>query len=82
MEKPMCRRCLTREMDKAEYFENLHTLIANLEEDIRVENVVYEQRLAVCKNCDYLVEGMCGACGCFVELRAAIRENVCPYKKW
>ena len=27
-------------------------------------------------------EGLCGACGCFVELRAVIAVNRCPYEKW
>mgnify|MGYP000025854612 len=43
---------------------------------------VYEDRLAVCKECKYLNEGLCGACGCFVELRAVIAVNRCPYEKW
>ena len=30
----------------------------------------------------YLADGMCRACGCFVELRAAIKTNVCSYGKW
>ena len=38
--------------------------------------------LAVCKECKYLNEGLCGACGCFVELRAVIAVNRCPYEKW
>ena len=53
--------------------------------DLRFEEYLkklYEDRLAVCKECNYLNEGMCGACGCFVELRAVIRNNVCPYEKW
>ena len=29
-----------------------------------------------------LLSGMCRACGCFVELRAAIAANRCPYEKW
>ena len=44
--------------------------------------MVYEDRLAVCKECKYLNEGLCGACGCFVELRAVIAVNRCPYEKW
>ena len=28
------------------------------------------------------LESRCGACGCFVELRAVIAKNVCPYQKW
>lgn len=77
-----CRKCLTRDMDQKEYFENLHTYIANLEEDIKADPILYEERLSVCQECDLLADGMCRACGCFVELRAVIQKNVCPYDKW
>lgn len=80
--KRICRKCLTRDMDKDEYFENLHTYIANIDDEIKVEKPLYEERLSLCKECDLLADGMCRACGCYVELRAAIRKNGCPYDKW
>ena len=81
-QKYPCRKCLLREMDKNTYMENLYSYIARLDPEIKAEENVYENRLAVCKSCNYLKEGMCGACGCFVELRAVIANNVCPYQKW
>lgn len=69
-------------MNQQGFFKNLHTYIANLEPDIKADAVLYEQRLSRCKECDYLNEGMCGACGCYVELRAAIDKNICPYDHW
>ncbi len=80
--KRICRKCLTRDMDKDAYFENLHTYIANIDDEIKVEKPLYEERLSLCKECDLLADGMCRACGCYVELRAAIRKNGCPYDKW
>lgn len=80
--KRICRKCLTADMDEKEYFENLHAYIANLDTDIKAEQGIYEERLAVCVQCDLLADGMCRACGCFVELRAAIGNNSCPYDKW
>ena len=77
-----CLKCLLREMDENAFFENLHTYIKNLDEDIKATQEVYEERLKICKECDYLEQGMCKACGCFVELRAAIAGNVCSYSKW
>lgn len=77
-----CRRCLTADMDQEEYFRNLHTYVANLDSDIKVGRSIYEERLRCCKDCDLLLDGMCRACGCFVELRAALRKNACPYDKW
>lgn len=53
-----------------------------IKETDRVEKERYEQRLAVCKKCDFLNAGTCGACGCYVELRAAARAGRCPYRKW
>ena len=77
-----CYKCLLREMDVEGYFANLHDYIERIEEDIKTPDELYEERLAVCKECDYLQEGMCRACGCFVELRAAITSNHCSYEKW
>ncbi len=79
----LCRRCLTREMlGQKEYFQNLHEYINNLDEDIKAEEALYEDRLAVCKECDLLLQGMCRTCGCYVELRAAVKKNACPNKRW
>ena len=77
-----CRKCLLREMDKNAYMENLYAYIDRIEEDSKADKAVYEDRLAVCKGCKYLNEGLCGACGCFGELRAVMKNNVCPYEKW
>lgn len=78
----VCRRCLTADMDEKEYFENLHAYIANLDEDLKVDQPLYEKRLSACKECDLLADGMCRACGCYVELRAVMWKNACPYEKW
>ena len=62
--KKRCLRCLLREMDQEAYMENLYSYIQHLDEDIKAEQALYQERLAVCKECDYLSEGMCRACGC------------------
>lgn len=49
-------------------------------EQVSVEE--YESRLAICKECELLNAGTCGACGCYVELRAAAKVGHCPYRKW
>ncbi len=78
-----CRKCLTRDMiGKEEYFRSLREYIANLDPDIKADEALYEERLAVCKECDLLLEGMCRICGCYVELRAVVAKNICPRKKW
>lgn len=48
----------------------------------QVDEDCYESRLSICKSCDLLNAGTCGACGCYVELRAAAKAGHCPYKKW
>lgn len=79
----ICKRCLIRELaGQEEYFQNLRDYIANLDIDVKAPGLLYEERLAVCKECDYLFQGMCRGCGCYVELRAAVTKNTCPYKKW
>lgn len=78
-----CRKCLIRDMtDQEEYFRSLREYIENLDVDVKVPEALYEERLAVCRQCDLLFEGMCRSCGCYVELRAAVKKNVCPWKRW
>ncbi len=79
----VCKRCLTRDMIGREaYFQNMYDYIENLDETVKVNQPLYEKRLMVCKDCDLLTDGMCKACGCYVEMRAAMKKNACPYDKW
>lgn len=80
--KKRCYKCLLRELDEEAYMKQLHRYIELLDRDIKTAKEVYESRLSVCKECDYLEAGTCLACGCYVELRAAVKKNRCPYKKW
>lgn len=80
--KKHCVQCLLREMDQEAYMENLYDYIERLDETIKANKTLYEERLAICKTCHYLENGMCRACGCFVELRAAIHTNKCSYNQW
>ena len=79
----ICKKCLTREMiGQEEYFRSLWEYIENLDRDIKTPELLYEGRLTICRNCEMLLEGMCRSCGCYVELRAAIEKNSCPWEKW
>lgn len=82
MEQKQCRKCLLRDMNQNEYFENLRQYIANLDEELKADQKLYEERLKSCKACNFLLNGMCRACGCFVELRGVMKKNRCPYEKW
>jgi len=79
----ICKRCLTRELaGKEQVYETLKRYIEDLTPDERVSSEIYESRLERCKKCDYLLEGMCRACGCYVELRAAMSDKECSYNYW
>lgn len=77
----ICKKCLLREMAEADA-KMIEVYREAIKREDRVEEKVYESRLAVCKVCDLLNAGTCGACGCYVELRAAARAGRCPHKKW
>ncbi|HIU76349.1 MAG TPA: hypothetical protein IAC62_10730 [Candidatus Pelethocola excrementipullorum] len=73
-----CKKCLLREMEEGEYFKNLYDYIQRLPADDKVSEELYEERLNICKDCDNLQNGMCRICGCYVELRAAMKVRSCP----
>ena len=78
-----CKKCLLREMaDGVKIYESVRRMIEDLSDEERASEPVREERLALCKECDRLLEGMCTACGCYVELRAAMKEKDCPYECW
>lgn len=73
-----CRKCLLREMKEDDYFKTMREYIQGLPEEDKVTDEVYEQRLKLCKECENLLNGMCRICGCFVEMRAAMKVKSCP----
>ncbi len=77
-DRRMCKRCLLSDMSEDGLRERVYEYIESLSGDIKVEPGIYEQRLEQCRECDKLFNGMCRACGCFVEMRAAIKSNSCP----
>ncbi len=77
-----CRKCLLAELDNEKLLADVRQAVDRLGEELKVSDEVYRLRLEVCKECDYLNEGTCNACGCYVELRAATKAGSCPYSKW
>ncbi|MFR8563084.1 MAG: DUF6171 family protein [Blautia sp.] len=77
-EQRICRKCLLRDMEEGTAFQNMYTYIANLDEDDKVSDMEYERRLLICRQCEHLLSGMCRKCGCFVEMRAAMKIRHCP----
>lgn len=81
MSKPFCRKCLLEEIDRDGVYASIRELLHALPEDGRTEENEYRRRLELCKQCDFLIEGTCGMCGCFVELRAAKVNMHCPHEE-
>ena len=73
---------LIGDIDPAEYEKKIKRLLDLMKPEEKASAETYENRLGICQACHYLSEGTCGACGCFVELRAAAGSGRCPYKKW
>lgn len=70
-----------REMAEADY-AMIDKYMKAIKSSDRVAEEEYERRLLFCKACELLNAGTCGACGCYVELRAAALVGHCPHKKW
>lgn len=81
MTQPVCKRCLLNELD-GEYFKSIYQYIENLPIEQKTERIEYQRRLAICRGCDNLQNGMCTQCGCFVEVRAAKTAQKCPIGLW
>lgn len=80
--KRFCRKCeLAKQYggDAAAYVERY---LMQIKPEEQAEDGVYEERLKHCADCGYLLDTMCRACGCYVQLRAALKGQQCPYKKW
>lgn len=73
-----CKRCLLKDMSTDEYYRTIQEYVDSLSPDVRAPREEYDHRLALCKECDCLINGMCRLCGCFVEARAAKASAHCP----
>lgn len=71
-------KCLLREAGEKELSENIKEYVNTLSDDIRADGELYRNRLSICERCGYLLNGTCLKCGCYVEMRAAVKNNGCP----
>ncbi|MGN0552809.1 MAG: DUF6171 family protein [Oscillospiraceae bacterium] len=78
MSRPFCKKCFFSEIDRNGIYKDISELIAALPSERRTDETEYRRRLKICGECDFLGEGTCGKCGCFVELRAAKKDMHCP----
>lgn len=82
--RPFCRKCLLSESGFAAEYARVADMVEALPPEKRVAEDEYRRRLELCRECGQLGAGVCGECGCFVELRAAKRAMHCPSaeRKW
>jgi len=69
-------------MGEEEYHKMIGQHIEFLSEEDRATKEENDKRLSICKDCEKLNAGTCLSCGCYVEIRAAIKKSRCPNKKW
>ena len=81
-ERRICKRCLLGVEVPENVAVYLDKFLSVIPDGERTPEEIYEKRLAVCRSCDFLVGATCNACGCYVEMRAAVAEQQCPYRKW
>lgn len=82
-EKIFCRKCMIPDfVEDKEGF--LRKWLEQMPEEERISDELYDQRLRICNSCEYLCNGMCRLCGCFIVIRAAGRRSYCPAvtSKW
>ncbi|PSW10303.1 hypothetical protein C9J01_19025 [Photobacterium rosenbergii] len=76
-----CKACIMAKID-AEFAANLEQKIKHIDDELKVDPSTYQERMSICEGCEKLIQGICRACGCYVELRGVMRRNTCPYNKW
>lgn len=81
----VCKKCLLLEAGEQKSFAGVKDYLDTIENSLKVNDDLYKKRLSLCKECDNLISGMCLKCGCYVEIRAALKNKACPDfddKKW
>ena len=74
----VCRKCLPGQNNEETFYEDLSRYIQRMDEDLKVDQQIYEKRLNICSTCDRLRSEEHTFCGCFVELRAVQKVRKCP----
>lgn len=86
MSEKICHCKIPKNLSLEQAHKNIEDYIASLDKQQCVSDDIYEQRLALCSNCDGLYGGLsCKYCGCFILVRAKRKNKQCPYPyhaKW
>ena len=81
----ICKKCLLLEAGENAAYKTVTDYLNTLDDELKADEALRDKRLALCKACDNLIAGMCRQCGCYVEIRAALKDKDCPNfddKKW
>ena len=73
-----CKKCLLLEAGESVTYSEIMQYVASLDESEKADAATAEKRLNCCKSCDSLISGMCLKCGCYVEVRARLKDSECP----
>ncbi len=74
----ICKKCLLLEAGEEAAFKSVSDYLSTVEQDLLANKALYHSRLELCKKCEFLISGMCRKCGCYVEIRAALKDKSCP----
>ncbi len=77
-----CRKCLVSALNDSTVQQTVARSVAEISQNEKTDEKDYQKRLSICLSCDNLLSGTCLSCGCYVEIRAAIKRGRCPDKKW
>lgn len=72
-----CKRCLLSEAGENKFYTTVREYLDILDDSLKADDKTYKSRLDECKKCDFLISGMCLKCGCYVEIRAALKDKHC-----
>ena len=81
----ICKKCLLLEAGEKAAYKTVTDYLDTLDDELKADKALCDKRLALCRACDYLIAGMCRQCGCYVEIRAALKDKSCPNfddRKW
>ncbi len=74
----LCKRCLLYEAGERAAYTQVQAYLDTVPSDELASPTVRKNRLDLCQRCDQLISGMCRKCGCYVEVRAAMKDGTCP----
>ncbi len=73
----MCRKCLLLEAGERKSYNTISDFLETVDDKLKVCDKIFFQRIEKCRECDNLISGMCLKCGCYVELRARLKNKSC-----